>query len=403
MAFHTIGPAGNIPDLCVEIDFTNDPTNPTRVWTDVTADLRQLSYTLAGRKQELQRTEAGALTGVFSNKTGNYDATNPSGAYHPGVKRHRWMRVRGRWASVIYPRWQGLIQTFTQTWPASGHDAICTIRAADASMILNLFDLAGQSFGSQTTDARVAAICTLAGLPYAVDTGAASTIDAAGPFPTASFALAHLQDVELTENGLLFAGADGEINFQGRHYRILNSGTAIDTIGDGAGEIPYRDASHELDDGDLATSVTVTPSGGGDPITVSDSDAADAYFAQSQSAINRTLLLADSTEAQACAEYLLARYKDSSPRIPQLELLGMRTPAKWPEVLAAANSDRFTWKRRAAAHTITEDVYVEQISEVIAPGSWQTTAQLSPAVDQAGWVLGDATFSVLGETTVVVY
>lgn len=388
MSFHAISPAGTVPDLCVEIDFTNDPTNPTRVWTDVTTDVRRLDYTGAGRKQELQRTEAGALTAVMNNRHGNYDATNPSGAYYPGVKRRRWMRVRGRWASIIYPRWQGLIQTYSQTWPESGKDAICTIRATDASMILNLFDLEGQTFGSQTTDARVAAVCALASLPYIVDTDAASTIDAVGPFAVASYALPHLQDVELTENGLLYADAAGSIVFQGRHYRILHSPTAIDTIGDGVGEIPYRDATHELDDGDLATSVTVTPAGGGTPITVSDSDAEAAYFPTSQTNINRTLLLSDPIETRACGEYLLNRYKDSSPRVPAVELLGMRTTAKWPEILAASNSDRFAWKRSAAPHTITEDVYVEQISESVAPGTWQMFAQLSPAIDQAGWVAG---------------
>lgn len=402
MSFHTLGPAGaSLPSLCIEIDFTNDPTNPSRVWTDVTSDVRQLEYTLAGRTQELQRTEAGTLRATLSNRSGNYDPTNPSGAYYPGVRRRRWIRVRGQWGGVTYSRWQGLIQTWTQSWPGGGTDAITTIRAVDASMVLNLFDLAGQSFGSQRTDQRVKAVCDLAGLAYTLDTGS-STIDASGTFVSQSYSLPHLQQVELTENGLLFAGADGTINFQGRHWRLKNATIPVDTLGDGVGEIPYRQAEHEIDDGDLATVVTVTPNGGS-PITVSDAAMETRYFAQGQSTIDRTLLTSSVTEATSCAQYLLNRYKESSPRIPQVDLIGARATSKWPEILGTANSQRFTWKRRAAAHTITEDVYVEKISETITQDSWTTTLELSPAVDQAGWVLGDAVNGLLGLTTILVY
>src|SRR4051812_33820982 len=85
------------PGLSVEIDFTNDPTNPTRVWTDITPDIRALTYTRSGRDDELQRTSAGTLTCTLDNRTGKYDPTNTTSPYWPGVKRMRWIRVRAYW------------------------------------------------------------------------------------------------------------------------------------------------------------------------------------------------------------------------------------------------------------------------------------------------------------------
>ena len=61
MSFHQIDGPGNLPLLEVCIDFTNNPTNGSRVWTDVTADIRQISYTRAGRSDALQQTATGSL------------------------------------------------------------------------------------------------------------------------------------------------------------------------------------------------------------------------------------------------------------------------------------------------------------------------------------------------------
>jgi hypothetical protein len=407
MSFTTIdGGRGILPGLSVEIDFTNGPKNATRVWTDVTADVRSLSYTRSGRSDVLQRTSTGALTAVLNNSAGDYDPTNTAGAYYPGVKRLRWIRVRAQWSSVTYARWQGLITSYVQSWPSSGRDAICTIVAADALKVLSLFDLAGETFVEQTTDARVAAVCDLAGLDSDVDTAAASTLVAvSSALPQGSSALAHLQDVEETENGRLFAGAAGTIVFQGRHYRLLNSGTSLGTIGDDTGEIPYRDASLTSDDANIWNSVAVTTTNAdgsaGSTATAENSVSDDDYYTRQ---LNRTILSDDTDEALSAAEYLAALYGDPAPKLPAITLLPQTSTSAWPTVLAADNGDRFTWKRRAA-ETIETEGFIEQIAESVSVDhvSWNTTIQMLPADDQFGWVLGDSTYGLLGETTRLIY
>ena len=54
--------------------------------------------------------------------------------------------------------------------------------------------------------------------------------------------------------------------------------------------------------------------------------------------------------------------------------------------------------------TIETDAYLEAVSHDLAPGPvWQTTWQLSPADGDSYWILEDATFGILGETTRLAY
>lgn len=411
------------PRLVVEVDFTNDPTNPTRVWTDITADVRQIQYTRAGRNTELQRTAAGTLSALLDNRAGSYDPTNPGSPYYPGVKRMRWIRVRavfvgsggtygaglygdssyngtGGAAAVIYPRWQGLIETWNQSWPGAGTDATVSITATDAFKVLNLFDLNGLSFPAQQTSDRVIAGLAAAGITVSTVATGQTSIVADGPFSQGSSALSHLLQVEETENGLLYAEGDGTVVFQDRYYRLLHSGSSVATIGDVDGEIPYRDGELDLDDADVWNEVSVTPSGGVAQIADDLVSQASNYTRR----LNRDSLCADAGEALSAAQYLVGLYGNPAPRIPQVEVLGAADTSKWPTILAAKNSDRFTWKRRASGHTISEDVFVEQVSDTVVPGtSWQVTFEMSPASAQTFWILENSTFSVLDTSTVPAY
>jgi len=369
---------------------TNVPTNPSRVWTDVTPQIRQLTYTRSGRNDELQRTAPGTLSGLADNRGDVLTAL--------GIKKAQWIRVRGLWAGVTYPRWQGIIETIPKQWPSAGHDATVEIHAADVLKVLRMYDLADETFGAQRNDQRVAALAALAGVTTSsidTDTDAADAI--ATPIVQGSDALAMLISIEESENGLAIAEPDGTLSFQGRHWRLLNSGTPIATLGEGATDIPYRDSvSLEDDDQRIANIVSVTPAGGS-AVVVSDAASKALYWDRR---LNRDLLTSDTGIAGDAANYLLGRYKDPSPRIPSIEpIMASRTSA-WPAMLAAGNSNRVTWTR-AATTPLSEDAYIEQIAETVIPGTdWQMTLQLSPAIDEAGWVAG---VSLAGIDTVAVY
>jgi hypothetical protein len=387
------------PQLAVEIDFANNPTSGTRTWTDVTSDVRALTYIRAGRSDPLQQTSTGTLSMLLDNTTGNYDPLNPAGTYYPNVKRMRWIRVRAQWAGVTYDRWRGLITSWAPDWPQSGKDATTAVNAADTLKVLSLYDLAGNDLPAQRTDQRVAQVCTLVGLPYTATTGQSTVVDT-GTLNPQSYALAHLQQVEDTENGRLFADPGGTIVFQDRHYRQLH-GVVAGTIGDQAGEIRYDQSPLTLDDSNLWNTVAVTPAGG-TASTASDATSQASYYAR---AFSKQLLTSSQVEAFAAASYLVKLYRDPAPKLPALQVHPLRDPTIWPTVLAAQNSQHMLFRRRPLyGGTINVDGYIEQIAETIIPGqAWDVTMQLSAIVDQAMWTLGDATLSRLGNTTVIGY
>lgn len=388
-----------VPDLKFEIDFTNDASNPTRAYTDVTADVREIGWVRGGRNNELQRTEAGTLDALLNNRAGKYDSTNTASPYYPGVKRMRWCRASGTWAGVTYKRWTGLIETWKQEWPAYGTDAVVTVSAVDAFKVLNLFDLNGLSYGAQLPGDRVASVCASVGLPSSIEAGA-DLLPAVGPFAEGSMALPHLLAVEENENGLMFVAADGTVTFQSRYYRMLNSSTPLGVIGDTFGTIPYRTGELDLDDADIYNIAVVTPDGG-TPETSSDATSIATHFKRP---LNRSMLSTSQALAQSAAQFLVGLYADPDPRIPMVELVGANDPSKWPAILSADNSDRFTWKRTGMAHTIQQDVFVERIAESVRPNmQWDVTLQLSPASDRVGWVAQDAVYGLAGVTTVGVY
>ena len=392
----------HLPDLSVEIDFATDPTTAIRAWTDVTTDVRALSYSRAGRSDVLQQTSTGTLSMTLDNRSGDYDPLNADSAHFPGVKRLRWMRVRARWNGIIYPRWQGVITTITPSWP-QGRDSIVDIQAADALTVLSLFDLGGLNLTAALAGQRVSDVCDAAGLVSVVEPGNSALVET-GTISTGSSALSHLQAVEETENGRIFADESGRIVFQDRHHRWPPASQG--TIGDHPAEIPYRDVALTQDDSNVWNAAAVTTAAGaGSAVEVTATNPASqaSYFTR---ALTRSLLTADAVEAQAAAEYLVGLYGDPPPKLPLVTLLPVRGTAEWPTVLSAANGQQFTFRRRPSAYggTIAIDTFVEQVSDVITPGeAWDIGLQLTPGDGQQFWVLDDPTYSLLGVSTFVSY
>jgi hypothetical protein len=391
------------PSFTFEVDFTNDPSNGSRVWTDVSQYVRQWSSTRAGRNSELARTEPGTATVLLDNRDGRFDPSNTSSPYYPGVKRMRYCRMSATWLGVTYRRWMGLVELWSQEWPQAGKDATVALTATDNLKVLNQYDLAGKSYSSQLTSARVSAVLTDVGLTSSTIATGESSVGASGTFAAGTTALEHLQATAETENGLFFAEGDGTFVFQNRNYRLTNANsvTSRGTIGDRVTQdIPYLTAKFDLDDAFLYNTVGVTPSGGSEQ-TASDSVSIASYFARR---LTRSSLSTSATDALNTAQYLVQRYADPSSMVPSVEVIGAANTAKWPLILSAVNSERFTFRRGATGNTISTDVFIERVADVVTPGrDWRVKFELSPAIDQSGWVAGDATYSLAGTSTRAVY
>lgn len=397
------------PALLVEIDVTNKPTSATRTWTDITEYVRGGTWTRDGRTAETERTQAGNCSLTLDNRpdptTGEpFDKGNASSPFNAtgGLSWSFWIRISFVYAGVTYIRWTGLKDTLLKSRPGFGKDRVATLTGLTSMKALELYALAGADLAAASSSTRVTDVLTLASV-------AAGTIDTANESsvtqPEAIFAagdttsaLSHLQQVEQDERGLIFTGADGGIDFQGRYYRaeqsILAQSTPAPTIGETDGDIRYVSAAPSDDNAYLWNLIAVTMPDG--TILTATGAGQDENYTRR---LDLTTLLTDTAQATANAQWYANRYGEPPQRLPQMEIIGARDPSTWPAILAANNSDLFVWEGGDS----TMSVFLERVSESfsVAPGEprirvfWDT----SPSVRDVIWKLGVAGASELGVTT----
>lgn len=133
-------------DLVVEIAFGYDPFDAAPVWTDVTADVRGLSFA-RGRQYELDRIDAGTARVTLSNLAGDYNPKNTAGTYYPDVKAMVPIRITATYNAVTYRQWYGFVERWPMTFPAQT-DSLVTVECID---LFKLLALADASAANRTT------------------------------------------------------------------------------------------------------------------------------------------------------------------------------------------------------------------------------------------------------------
>lgn len=224
-----------------------------------------------------------------------------------------------------------------------------------------------------------------------LDTGSAELMPAALEVG----ALEHIQAVETTEGGRLFISRDGKVTLIGRAefwsasaYRTSNATFADDGVG-----LPYRAVAGEmftLDDERIVNEARVRPAGGSEQVA-SDAASQTEYLLRSTS--ERTLE-ARLAAVKGRAEYLVAKSKDPSTRVPSITIKPESAPADlYPVVLGAELGYRYTVKRspQGVGTAISKDVHLEAVSIAGSPGDVTFTWQLSPG-EQSFWVWGTSTW-----------
>jgi hypothetical protein len=176
--------------------------------------------------------------------------------------------------------------------------------------------------------------------------------------------------------------------------------TSVVTFGEdfAGGEIPYLpEVSAGTDITYIYNNVTVTGSTG-NAQNVRDSVSMQRYN-------NRTLpvttMHARDSDALLLAQHLLRIYKQPHGRVVALSLDPAANPGIWTTALGVKFGDRVTFRRRTSAGvTIEFDAFVDRVQHDIGPGSWIVRLQISPVDPDPSFILGDATYGVLGQGVV---
>ncbi len=416
--------AATRPQLIVEADFTSNAT-AAPVWTDISRYVRDFS-TNRGRQFEFDQFAAGTLSLTLNNQDRRFDPTYTSSPYYPFVLPMRRIRVRAVWNTIVYPIFQGFVESWPQQWQAHGKEAEVQLTATDGFLVFSLAKLneyhpselagnritsilnsinwgEGQAWVLADSSNGVLGTTTILS-PLGGKTIAPGQTTVQATMLTDTGALEHILSVADTENGLFFVNRAGTAVFIDRAARVSPPyNTSQATFGDANNgvELPYADLT--FDTSPIWNEVRFQRENGAEQV-VQDSVSRAQYYLRTKQQTG--LLHTTDSEVNIAASWVLNRYKDPAQRVSGMVLNGTRSPTLlWPQLLGREIGDRITIRRRppGGGAAIDQDSYIEGISQSGTPTQWTTTFRTSPANLTTYWILGDAVAGLLGTSTRLSY
>lgn len=300
-------------------------------------------------------------------------------------------------------------------------------RVLSSTEIAALWTAGGLGFAGETSGARVARHLTLGGYAGTSRISAGSSIMGPPSYEGNIRLLADTQNTVVAEGGCLWAAQDGAIVFEGRQDRWLRL-TPVATFGENAagGEIVYEpDFSLSQDPQYLFADVQITQSNGPTAIggrTADIATAAKRFFGRPYAATVDLLNVAD---VQSLADWTFYTHNRPLTRAAVVRITPARgvgtaptAPGTWAQALSLEIGQRVRATRRAKAGnsgagvTVTLDYFIEAVTFDnfdADSGEFDAYFLLSPigsatvgtGVTFQPWILGDATYGVLGSTTVL--
>lgn len=332
------------------------------------------------------------------DQNGDWNPTNPSGAYYPDLVPLRQIIIYATYQGSDYYLFSGFIQAYdTGFWQGTEDVSRVTLRCVDAFRLLTgaTITTVASAPAGQDSGARVNAILNQVAFPVSLrDIDSGNTTLQADP-GTQRSVLDALQTVENSELGGIFLDGRGVVNFKNRTAMISTPATAAYTYADDGSGLTYQNAVVAYDDDVLYNSVSVTRVGGTTQ-TVSDQASIDKYFLHSGTRDN--ILVETDAEALNQAKGILATKKDPEPRIDSIELnlYDDTDPIKPLSGVDIELLDGVTVKKVMPGSTLfTQNSVVTGINHSITKSSWNTTLFTSePLV--SGFVLDSSIDGILG-------
>jgi hypothetical protein len=364
----------------------------TTEWTDITADVRNVS-TGAAFSRQTNRYNTARASVLLDNRSGNYSPTNTGGDYYGHIGILRPMRIRATYTNAAgvatdWPLFTGLVQSWGEEFPSFGKDATVSVELlGNDSQLASITNVAQASQGGgETAGARVRRILADADWrwPSIVDEGE-TTMQATTLEGTPQSLLALTAD---SEGGAFYCAPDGSARFDGFQAQIEKSGRTIPALHfsdapTDAETLAYSDVNLSYD-GDLVRNSITYQRTGGVAQTVTAAASQQLYGMRSES--RDDLICQSDTDVAAIARRDLSILQDPEHRIESIKL----------NPLDSNNADGRLWDALATQAialrlgalveytpqnqtTLSRYVFIEGISHTISADRWQIGLTFSSA------------------------
>jgi hypothetical protein len=286
---------------------------------DITTSIVNVSIR-RGRNRILNKFEAGTANVTIYDQNGDWNPSNPSGAYYGDLKPLRKIQVYADYNGTRYYMFSGFITDYDTSFNIGTEEVSrVTLKCVDAFRLLQgaqITTVTGAPAG-QLSGARVEALLNATDWPSGlrdIDTGQ-STLQADPG--TARTALQALRTVEDSEFGGIFLDGEGRVTFIDRDQLTTSLATPLYDFADDGTGIAFQNAVTAYDDTLIVNDVTVTRLGGS-PQNVFSQDSIDTYFIHS--GVRDGVLVQTDAEALDQASMLLSTRKDTETRIDSIQL-----------------------------------------------------------------------------------
>jgi hypothetical protein len=336
-----------------------NPLDGDVVFTPVESRVFSVSVS-RGKNRDLDRAQAGVASVQLRNEFRDFDPLLVGGQFTEFVVPRRPIIIQADGSAVF----RGLIDDWNLTYNVSG-EAVASLDASDEFALFARQLNGGGSAVAEASDARVERVLDQSGVNWPADRRdiePGNTTLAAGLLE--GNVLNYLQQVDESEQGLLFMSKSGDVAFRPRLESI--AGTAVRFTDDGTG-VPYEQVLVTYGSETLTNQAVVSSVAG---TAVANNATSQVTFGITERSFDT--LLSTQTQLQALADYVVARYGRPEYRFENITVnLAALDAQQKADVLGAELGDQvevvFTPTGGTAAITqrslvlgISHDVSVDQ-------------------------------------------
>jgi len=365
--------------------------------TDVTSDVQSISIN-RGRSRDTDSFFAGSCSVRLLNNARKYENTNTSSPYYPGIEPLITLHVDATTNGSTYEDlYVGFVTDINLTYPDK-NNSFADFVANDGFMKIANTQLIDASFSSTDSGTLIGNVLDNANVKFgagrSIETGISTMQSLSG---LSENTLSVLQNIERSENGLLFMAKNGQLTFKSRHTTFPSTPDA--TFSDDGSDVPYLRVDYINDDNEIYNIISLERLSGTTQ-TVQDVASQGKYLIRT---LSRSGLYNNSdSDVLDAANFLLGKYSSALIRFDNLIVdLTEATTGNQNTILSREVGDviqvELTPPGGGSPAQITSLEVIDSISYNITPDIFSCSYKLSNADVQAFLRLDNALFGQLDD------